>query len=151
MGLDVSLISKTPVKRKSTGVFYRENGKTLELTPEQVKERFPDTDVEIEEFEHETKEVYSDNITHNLNKMAMQCGLYDPLWHPKGIIGESGTAKDLIPHIEEGLNKLKNHPEVFKKFNPENGWGDYDGLVRFAEDYLEACKKYPEAIVSVWR
>lgn len=144
MGLDVYLIAEKPVKKKGTGVFYREGGKTLELTPEQVLERWPD--VKIEEFEHETKEVYTDNITHNLNKMAEACGLYEPVWRPK-----EKKAKDLIPKLEKGIKKLKENPDMFKKLNPENGWGSYEGLLSFAENYLQACINNPETEVRVWR
>ena len=37
MSLDVSLYSKTPISKKGTGVFIRENGKTKELTIEEVR------------------------------------------------------------------------------------------------------------------
>lgn len=36
MSLDVSLISNTPITKKGTGVFIRENGKNKELTVEEV-------------------------------------------------------------------------------------------------------------------
>lgn len=144
MGLDVYLVSTTPVKRKSTGVFFRENGKTIELTPEQVLDRW--TDAKVKEVEHETTEVYADNITHNLNKMAEECGLYEPLWRPS-----VSKAKELITKLEKGIKKLKENPDKFKKFNPENGWGNYEGLLRFAENYLQACINNPETEIKVWR
>ena len=57
--------------------------------------------------------------------------------------------KNEIP--KKGIKKMKSNPEYFKKFNPENGWGTYEGLLSFAEKYLEACKEYPSSFISVSR
>lgn len=64
MSLDVYLTERIPIKKKCTGVFIRKNGQTVELTIEEVKEKFPDAEVEENEFE--TSEVFNYNITHNL-------------------------------------------------------------------------------------
>lgn len=101
------------------------------------------------ELAKEGAEVYSANITHNLNKMASEAGLYRAMWRPD----EAGYtyARQLIEPLENGLAELEAHPERYKPFNPSNGWGSYDGLVRFVRDYLAACKAHPEAEVSVSR
>jgi hypothetical protein len=94
-------------------------------------------------------EIYSDNITHNLNKMAAEAGIYEALWRPD----EHGYthARDIIPILEEGLAKLCANPEHYEKFNPENGWGSYVGLKVFVREYLEACRANPDAEVEVSR
>lgn len=89
-------------------------------------------------------DVYDRNITHNLARMAGKAGLYKHLWRPEEV--KVKKAKDSIKALEKGLEKLKAKPEYFKKFNPESGWGSYEGLVKFVEDYLAACKKYPNAV-----
>lgn len=91
-------------------------------------------------------EVYSRNITHNLIHMADLAGLYDVLWHPV----ENGyrKAKDIIPRLRIGILLLKSDPERFKKFNPNNGWGTYEGLLDFAEAVLETCLEYPEGVLD---
>jgi hypothetical protein len=94
-------------------------------------------------------EVYSRNITHNLNKMAMEADIYMALWRPEEI-GVT-TAKQLVPLLETGLETLRSDPERFEKFNPENGYGSYEGLVNFVETYLQACKENPDAEVCVCR
>jgi hypothetical protein len=99
--------------------------------------------------------VYSANITHNLGKMAdavvLSNGktLYQVLWRPD----EHGwkTAEDIVEMLDEGWNILLADPEKFKKFNPENGWGDYDGLVHFVYQYRNACWDTPDAELSVSR
>jgi len=93
--------------------------------------------------------VFDYNITHNLNGMASLAGLYEALWRPEEIGVK--TARELVPILTDGLALLKADPEQFKGLNPTNGWGDYDGLVRFVENYLAACVKHPSARVEVSR
>jgi len=105
--------------------------------------------------------VYSANITHNLNKMAMDVkfgvewkgegdlSLYDVLWRPD----EHGFtyAREISDLLDIGWNILLSDPERFKKFDPENGWGSYDGLVNFVYNYRNACWDNPDAELSVCR
>ena len=93
--------------------------------------------------------VYSANITHNLGKMAAEAGIYKHLWRPD----EIGVTKaaELIEPLRDGLAVLRADPERFKALNPENGWGNYDNLVQFVDDYIQACTDNPDADVSVWR
>ena len=93
-------------------------------------------------------EVYSANITHNLTTMAKYAGIYDVIWHPEDI---AKTARDIIPDLSHGFNKLKTFPERYIKYEPTNGWGTYKGFIDFVEKYLEACTKYPESIIEVSR
>jgi len=94
-------------------------------------------------------EVFQWNITHNLGKMARQAGIYEALWRPEELNVE--YARQLILPLTKGLEVLKNHPEHFRKFNPENGWGNYEGLLKFVEKYLEACIENPDAEVRACR
>ena len=92
-------------------------------------------------------ELYSNNITHNLGKMAEAAGLYEPLWNAE----ENGYKKgaDVIPLLREGLAKLKDDPEKYKALNAPNGWGTYKYFVPFVANILEACERYPRAIIEV--
>jgi len=94
-------------------------------------------------------EVYESNMTHNLGQMADKAGIYYALWRPE----EKGykKAKDIIKILEKGLKDLKERPEYFKKYNASNGWGMYEHFIPFVEEYLEACKKYPNAEIYVSR
>ena len=94
-------------------------------------------------------EVYEGNITHNLNGMAKEAGLYQALWRPDEI-GVT-TAKQLIEPLKIGLALLESDPERFRALNPPNGWGTYEGLVEVVRDYLEACEKYQDARIEVSR
>lgn len=93
--------------------------------------------------------VFDTNITHNLGKMATEAGIYKHLWRPEEL--HIATALELIEPLQKGLDLLLSDPNRFKKFNPENGWGSYDGLVKFVSKYIEACKENPDAEISVSR
>lgn len=153
MSLDVYLYSKEPVesKKPSSGIFIREDGKTIEISEEEWHRRNPGiAPVRARIGEQESNHcVYTDNITHNLAEMAAESLLYEPLWTPHEI--GITTAKQLRTYLTHGLLFLHKNPERYKKFNPKNGWGNYEGLVRFVENYLEACNKYPEATIEISR
>lgn len=93
--------------------------------------------------------VFDYNITHNLNTMVEKAGIYKHLWRPDEI--GITKAEQLIEPLQHGLDLLVDNPDYFKQFNPENGWGSYDGLVQFVKDYLQACKENPDAEISVSR
>lgn len=94
-------------------------------------------------------EVYSANITHNLNKMADAAGIYKYLWRPDEI-GIS-TAGELVAPLTEGLVDMLRRPDHYKQFNPENGWGSYDGFIPWLVEYIKACAANPNASVRVSR
>lgn len=148
MSLDVYLEMESQVGERRQAIFVRECGETRELTREEWDARYPDREPSVVEIGGD-KCVYDANITHNLNKMASEAGLYEPLWRP----GEVGITKaeQLIEPLTIGLGKLKADPAKFMKLNPSNGWGSYEGLVRFVEAYLSACHDWPNANVRVSR
>lgn len=93
--------------------------------------------------------VHEGNITHNLGPMAREAGIYKALWRPE----ELGikTAAELVPLLAEGLAKLESDPAHFRQFDATNGWGVYEGLVRFVRNYLSACREHSDATVRVSR
>jgi len=105
--------------------------------------------------------VYEANITHNLGKMAAEVkygvewvgegelSLYEVLWRPE----ERGFkfARDIADLLDIGWNILLSDPERFKAYNPENGWGSYDGLVNFVYKYRNACWDNPDAELRISR
>ena len=99
--------------------------------------------------------VYDNNITHNLSKMASEVKLsngltlYDVLWRPDE--HELELAEDIAELLDEGWNILLSEPDRFKQLNPENGWGNYDGLCKFIYEYRNACWDEPDATIEVCR
>ena len=94
-------------------------------------------------------EVFSGNITHNLGKMAEAAGIYQCMWRPEEL--NITKAQDLIVPLALGLSKLKSNPDEFRQYDSPNGWGKYENLVNFVEQYLQACIANPDANVSAWR
>jgi len=92
-------------------------------------------------------EVHSQNITHNLGKMAEAAGFYTALWHPENI----GIKKaiELLPFLEKGINEMKTNPDKFIDLSSPNGWGTYDQFIPWIETLIQACKDYPESTITV--
>ena len=110
-------------------------------------------------------DLFNANVTHNLGEMASECGLYNPLWRPYRLFNVTddeayeGTreddmnilAEDIVDALKKGLEILLSDPKKYKQFNPSNGWGTYEGLVKMTTNYIEACDKYPKARVRTCR
>lgn len=150
MSLDVHLAG-TGASESGSGIFVREKGQVREITRAEWDERFPGIEpvVAVAGDPQAGDDLYSANITHNLARMADAAGIYQALWRPEEI--GITLADQLVKPLEDGLTLLRSDPDRFKAFNPDNGWGDYDGLVGFVEKYLEACRQHPAATVSAYR
>lgn len=84
------------------------------------------------------------NYTHNCNDMMRQAG-YDWIYNLDGM-----KVIDTLPRFEQMLIKLKATPDKFVIMNPDNGWGDYNGLVKMWEkEILPAARKIVESIPEV--
>lgn len=145
MSLDVYLQEQDATLAQSPlhAIPIRDHGQIRYITQDEWDKRFPG--VEPWSVSHDPITLYWANITHNLGMMAAEAGIYNELWHPENV-GIS-TAHELIDPLMEGLSRLAKNPDHYKQFNPSNGWGDYEGLVKFIRDYIEACHKYPNASV----
>lgn len=98
---------------------------------------------------HGPEEVFEANVTHNLNTMAEAAGIYKELWRPDEI--GITKARELIEPLREGLAKMLEEPAKYEALNPSNGWGNYEGFLKWVRGYLEACEENPEADVRVSR
>jgi hypothetical protein len=94
-------------------------------------------------------DVFTKNITHAMAQMAEAAGLYAYLWHPED--KNISVARQLIQPLTDGLARLQDEPELFEKFNPPYGLGDFTSLVSFVKAYLAACQLDPDATVAVDR
>lgn len=109
-------------------------------------------DVELVKYCKEcgcNRQLWSRNVTHNLNKMAAAAGIYEIVWRPKE--NNVRQAKQLIRPLKAAVSVMKKSPKRFKKHNPKNGWGSYEGFLSFLEEYLVACVKHPDAAVRADR
>jgi len=119
-------------------------------------------------YTEEDEQVYWSNITHNLGLMASKSGLYEALWRPYKLLpnyvdtddnnveyefeeNNIVYGKDIIDILESGYEELKNNKEHYLQFNPANGWGSYDGLLEFTEEYIKAIKENPDTFIKTSR
>lgn len=92
------------------------------------------------------EEVHSQNITHNLNKMAYEAGIYQALWHPKdcGI----WNARELAIKLKPAICDMKDRPEHYKRFDSANGWGTYENFIPWLDRLYIACLENPNARIE---
>ena len=94
-------------------------------------------------------EVFSANITHNLNAMAGEAGIYELVWRPEEV--PVATAGELIGPLQTAIAEMERNPDRFRKHNAPNGWGLYEHFVPWLRKYLAACEQYPDATVRASR
>jgi len=146
MSLDLYITSKTPIRKRGTGVYVRENGHTVELkTMEEVRSHFPDADLShISVREYEDEDFWHGNITHNMNEMASEVPidgteltLYDLLWRPDEHGFATAGSLGYREYVLKGYQYLRSHKEELPQLNPDNGWGNYDQLCAFTLNFLQ--------------
>ena len=81
--------------------------------------------------------------TYNLGPM-FEDALGFPLRNLNGLKG-----LECVPLLRVAIAAMQDDPARFKKLNPENGWGSYEGALKFFQGFLEECIEHPKAIVSV--
>lgn len=99
---------------------------------------------------HHGEVFFEQNITHNLNEMAQEAGIYKTLWHPDSLFDEP-RARDIVEALRQGLEKLQADPEHFTTLEPANKWGTYRTFVPWLQRYIAACLEHPDALVMVSR
>ena len=94
-------------------------------------------------------EIHSQNITHNLNRMADAAGIYKCLWRPD----ENGfdTAGQLIEPLAFAIEQMKCYPERFDAYNASNGWGTREQFIPWLEELYSFCLSNPDTTISVSR
>ena len=97
----------------------------------------------------EGEELFWQNTTHNLTEMAGEAGIYGIVWRPE----ENGikTAGQLIEPLATAIAEMEANPYRFQMFDASNGWGTYEHFLPWLKKYLDACRKWPDAVVRVSR
>ena len=109
---------------------------------------------------------FEGSITHNLNVMAKEAGVYEALWRPYLLkkyfpVGSRledelefeqsciVLAKDILPSLELGIEKLLKRPTLYVKFEGKNAF--YTDFINFILEYLQACQEHPDALIKTLR
>lgn len=83
------------------------------------------------------------NITHNLAEMASHIpvgdtDLYKACWRPEEI--GIKTAGEVLPLLKEGIRYMVDHRKELLEYESPNGWGTYNGFMKFLLNYKQACE-----------
>jgi len=85
------------------------------------------------------------NITYNLGPMLRAAGFPD--W--KALDG--APASEAAGMLDDVARRLRaDRSRLVAEFTPENGWGDWDGAVKFIEDFRDECAAHPKATIEAW-
>ncbi len=116
-----------------------------------------------EEFYQST---WCGNITHNIGEMAEHIPvrymderrgisykgtLYEAVWRGDEIGKEmlnTDTMTDILTH---GINYMIANRKDLIRYNPENGWGDYDSFLSWLIKYKEMCEDNPDCEIEISR
>lgn len=139
MSLDVSIKFNEP--RQSN--YFLEHPYSYDYLSERDKQ----------DFREET--VWTSNITHNLGEMASHVpiddtNLYYVCWRPEEIGIE--TVGEILPLLIKGIHYMIDHRKELEQYNSPNGWGTYNGFMKFLLNYKQACEDNdPKCKIGVWR
>jgi len=89
--------------------------------------------------------IEEESINHTYNTSSMISAAIGIT--PSGFDGKK--AKDILPLVREAIKKLKEEPEVYRLYEPENKWGTLESTLKFLIKIEAMCAEYPETIVDV--
>lgn len=105
-----------------------------------------------------------EGMTYNLAPMFHKAGFYEAMKNETGGTGSGREVlfgygrkqldrpkmkgRELAPLVRRGLDDMIANADEYRKLAPENGWGDYDGALRFTRELLGACEQNPDATVQ---
>ena len=72
-----------------------------------------------------------DSPTYNYRKMFVACMDWDYEQ------GEYYPMPDVLPKLRHGLAQLIEHPELYRQYEPENGWGTLNGAVKCLTNWID--------------
>lgn len=102
-----------------------------------------------------------DGMTYNLAGMFRKAGFYDAIKRPfddyrdgnKGryppVVEKGAVAvSDVVELVRKGLADMVENEDDYRELEPDNGFGDYPGALRFTRALLQACTKHPDAFIK---
>lgn len=90
-------------------------------------------------------EIYESNVTYNLAKMYYKC-----IDKEKGFKKLDGmNCKEALPIVENAIRDMLVNADEYRKLNPKNGWGSYEGLLETLQGIRKCCQKNFDGKISV--
>jgi len=90
-------------------------------------------------------EIYECNITYNLASMYYKC--IDKELGLKKL--DNMSCKEALPIINTAIIDLLNNADEYRKLNPSNGWGSYEGLLSKLQEIRNCCENNSDGIINV--
>lgn len=90
------------------------------------------------------KELLDMNITHNVAPMWREAGCYEALYKSEGDL-----AKDHVDAVSKAVLFMLADREKYEEMNPSNGWGDYEGALKWLQEVRNAMERYPLSRIHV--
>lgn len=98
----------------------------------------------IEDAKGDRHAVYDANHTGNTAVMWREAGCDLAKFHMT-------TGAELARVLEPAVQDMRLRRTHYSQWNPENRWGSYDTTIKFLEEILDACERWPAAVVHVSR
>jgi hypothetical protein len=84
------------------------------------------------------------NFTSNTSIMIKEvCGSYPSEWN-------NIKCSEMIDVLYKGINRLKDSPNKYKKYEPRNGYGTVESTIEFLERIKTNCELYPYAKIEAF-
>jgi hypothetical protein len=91
-------------------------------------------------------DIYERNVTYNLAKMYYKC-----IDKEKGFRKLDGmNCKEALPIVENAIRDMLVNADEYRKLNPENGWGSYEGLLATLQEMRNCCEANFDGIIRVY-
>ena len=90
-------------------------------------------------------EIYEANVTYNLADMYYRC--IDKKEGYRKL--DNMSCKNALPILNNAINDMIKNAEEYKKMNPPNGWGSYDGLLEQLQEMRNCCKNNLDGTIIV--
>lgn len=87
--------------------------------------------------------IYDSNVTYNLADIYYKCidGGFNSL--------NKMSCKNALPIITKAIENMLENEKEYRKLEPSNGWGTYDGLLQELRDLKICCEDNPDGIIEV--
>ena len=87
-----------------------------------------------------------DNYTYNI-KIMWDTALSDN----RTINSLNGMlAKDAISLLQRAVKDMEDNPITYRKMNPKNGWGNYEGALGVLSKLKQMCIKHPLTTIGIY-
>lgn len=91
-------------------------------------------------------EIYEGNVTYNLADMYYKC-----IDKEEGFRKLDGmNCKQALLIINNAIQDMLNNSDEYRKLNPKNGWGSYEGLLKVLQDLRACCENNPDGKINVY-